>query len=83
MVTISDCLHLKMNLKKKILLYVNSTTQKFPNKIKTFLIDEFFHLPSLSTQPVVHLELRISLRSFEKICNGPTGILRGLEETDI
>jgi hypothetical protein len=26
--TISDCLHLKVNLKAKIYLYVNSTTQK-------------------------------------------------------
>jgi hypothetical protein len=27
--TISDCWHLKVNLKKKISLYVNSTTQRF------------------------------------------------------
>ncbi len=31
---------------------------------------------------VVNLELRISPRIFEKIRNGPTGILRGLGETD-
>ncbi len=32
--------------------------------------------------PVVNLELRISPRIFEKIRNGPNGILRGLGETD-
>jgi hypothetical protein len=31
---------------------------------------------------VVHLELRISPRIFEKIRNGSIGILRGLGETD-
>ncbi len=41
------------------------------------MIEDFFHLP-----PVVHLELQISPRIFEKIRNGPTGILRGLGETD-
>jgi hypothetical protein len=31
---------------------------------------------------VVHLELRISPRNFEKIRNGPNGIFRGLGEND-
>jgi hypothetical protein len=58
--------------------------QKCPNKIiKTFMIEDFFHLPPVSTTPVVHLELRISPRMFEKIRNGPNGIiLGGLGETD-
>ncbi len=30
----------------------------------------------------MHVELRISPRIFEKIRNGPNGILRGLGETD-
>ncbi len=46
------------------------------------MIEDFFHLPPVSTTPVVHLELRISPRIFEKIRNGPNGILRGLGETD-
>ncbi len=29
---ISDCLHLKVNLKEKMHLYVNSTTQRCPKK---------------------------------------------------
>jgi hypothetical protein len=29
-----------------------------------------------------HLEMRISPRNFEKIQNGPNGIIRGLGETD-
>jgi hypothetical protein len=32
--------------------------------------------------PVVHLELRISPRIFEKIQNGLNGKIRGLGETD-
>ncbi len=78
METISGWRLLKVNLKAKLYIYVNSTTQRFPNKIiKIFLIEEFFHLP-----PVVHLELRISPRIFEKIWNGRNGILRCLGETD-
>ncbi len=36
----------------------------------------------VSLIPVVNLELRISPRIFEKIRNGPNGMLRGLGETD-
>jgi hypothetical protein len=46
------------------------------------MIEDFFHLPPVSTTPVVHLELRISPRIFEKIRNGTNGILRALGETD-
>jgi hypothetical protein len=70
-------------LKAKIYIYVNSTTQRCPNKImKTFLLEGFFHLPPVSLTPVANLELRISPRFFEKIRNGPNGILRGFGETD-
>ncbi len=72
-----------MNLKKKMYLYVNSSTQRCTNKIfRTFLIEDFFHLPLVSSTAVVHLELQISLQIFEKIRNSPNGILRGLGETD-
>ncbi len=46
------------------------------------MIADFFHLPPVSTTPMVHLELRISPQIFEEIRNGPIGILRGLGETD-
>ncbi len=46
------------------------------------MIEDFFHLPMMSTTPEVHLELRISPTIFEKIRNDPNGILRGLGETD-
>ncbi len=46
------------------------------------MIEDFFNLPSVSTTPVVHLELKISPRIFKKIWNNPNGILRGLKETD-
>jgi hypothetical protein len=80
---ISGCRCLKVNLKSKIYIYVNTTTQRCPNKIiKTFLLEDFFHLPPVSLTPVVHLEPRISPRIFEKIRNGRKGILRCLGETD-
>ncbi len=46
------------------------------------MIEDFFHLPPVSTTPVVHLELRIYQGIFKKIWNGPNGILRYLGETD-
>jgi hypothetical protein len=46
------------------------------------MIEVFFHLPPVSTTPVLHLELRISPRIFEKIQKGPNVLLRGLGETD-
>jgi hypothetical protein len=67
-----------VNLKAKIYINVNSTIQSCPNKIiKIFLIEDFFHLPPVSAIPVDNLELRISPRIFEKIRNGPNGILWG------
>jgi hypothetical protein len=63
MATRSGCRHLKVNLKEKIYIYVNSTTQRCPNKIiKIFLLEGFFHLPPVSLTPVANLELRISPR---------------------
>ncbi len=83
MATISGCRHLKVNLKAQIYIFINSTTQRCPNKIdKIFLLEGFFYLPPVSLTPVANLELRISPRIFEKIRNGPTGIIRGLGETD-
>ncbi len=38
------------------------------------------NLPPVSLIPVVHLDLRISPRIFEKICNDPNVIIRGLGE---
>ncbi len=51
-------------------------------KCKNFLIKYFFDLPPVLKTPVVHLKLRISPRIFEKIRNGPNGILWGWGETD-
>ncbi len=83
MATISGCRHLKVNLKAKIYIYVYSTTQRCPNKIiKIFLLEGFLHLAPVSLTPVANLELRISQRIFEKIQNGPNGIIRGLGDTD-
>ena len=75
--TISGCRHMKVNLKAKNYIYVFSTTQI----MKISMIDDFFHLPPVSLTLVANLELRISPRIFEKIRNGPNGIIRGLGET--
>jgi hypothetical protein len=81
--TISGCRHLKVNLKAKIYIDVNSTTQRCPNKIiKIFLIEDFFHLPPVSTTSVVHLDPQISPGIFKKLRNGRNGILRYLGEID-
>jgi hypothetical protein len=40
------------------------------------MIEDFLDLPPVSLTPVANLELRISPRIFEKIRNGPHGILR-------
>jgi hypothetical protein len=83
MATISGCRHLKVNMKAKIYIYVNSTTQRCPNKIiKIFLLEGFFQLPPVLLTPVANLELRISPQIFEKIRNDPNGIIRRLGETD-
>jgi hypothetical protein len=80
---ISGCRYLKVNLKAKMYICVTSTIQRCPNKIiKIFLIADFFHLPPLSLTPVANLDLRISPQIFEKIRNGPNGILWGWGETD-
>jgi hypothetical protein len=43
---------------KNLHIYVNSSTQRYPNKIMTiFLIANFFYLPPVSTTPAVHVEL--------------------------
>jgi hypothetical protein len=43
------------------------------------MIEDFLHLPPVSTTPVANLELRISPRIFEKIRNGHNGITQGIE----
>jgi hypothetical protein len=69
-----------VNLKEKIYLYANSTTQRCPKEImKTFLIEDF---PQMSTTPVVYLELQISPRIFKKTQKGPNDIIKSLSETD-
>jgi hypothetical protein len=82
--TISDCWHIKGQLKEKSYLYVKSTTQRRPKKImklfwlKIFSICQWCRWHRWCT----HLELRISLQILEKILNGPNGIIKGLREID-
>jgi hypothetical protein len=59
MATVSGCRYHKVNLKAKIYIYVNSTTQRCPNKIiKIFLIEGFFHLHSATREAVLGLQPR-------------------------
>jgi hypothetical protein len=63
--TISDCLHLKVNMKKKVYLYVNSTIQRCTNKIfKTFLIGDF----SICHQCQRHRWCTLSCKYLLKFC---------------
>jgi hypothetical protein len=50
--------------------------------IATGIIDTGGNFPLVSLTPVVHIELRISPRIFEKILNDPKVIFRGLGEGD-
>ena len=76
-------LHLKVNLKAKIYLYVNSTSQRCPNNItKIFLIEDFFHLPAVSRHWWCTLSCEYLREFSKKNQNGPNGIFRGLGETD-
>jgi hypothetical protein len=71
----------KVNFEGKIYLYVNSATQRCQkNIVKTFLVEDFFHLPLVSITPVVRLELQVPPRISEKIQNGQ--ILSGFGETN-
>jgi hypothetical protein len=69
--TISGCRHHKVNLKAKTYIYVNSTTQRCPNKIiNIFLLEDFFHLPLVSFTPWCTLS-REYLREFSKKSKWP------------
>jgi hypothetical protein len=52
---------------EEIYLYANTISQRCPKEIMKIFM---------------HLEQRISPQIFEKIRNGPSGIIRGLGETD-
>ncbi len=54
----------------------------FKRDNENFSVEDFFHLPPVSTTLVVHPELRISSQIFEKMLNGPIGIIRGFGEID-
>jgi hypothetical protein len=52
-------------------------------KIKIFIFEDFFHLTTVSTTQVVHLELRISPQIFErKKLKWPQRDTQGLGGTD-
>ncbi len=51
-------------------------------KFAAGVVDTGGNLPPVSLTPVVHLELRIYPRIFEKIRNNPIVIIRGLGEGD-
>jgi hypothetical protein len=51
-------------------------------KFAAGVVDTGGNLPPVSLTPVVHLDLRIYPRIFEKIRNGPNVIIRGLGEGD-
>jgi hypothetical protein len=71
---------LKWAWRQKFKYMLTLLSKGAPAKLLNF--SDFFHLPPVSTTPVVNLELQISPGIFKKIRNGPNGVLRGLGETD-
>ncbi len=60
-----------------------STTQgELVAKFSAGVVESVANLPPVSLTLVVHLDLRISPRIFEKIQNDPNVIIRGLGEGD-
>ncbi len=81
--TISGCRNLKVHLKAKINIYVNSTTQRCPNKIiKISQLDDFFPFAiGVVYTGGAPWAANISA-NFRKIRNVRNSILRCLGETD-
>jgi hypothetical protein len=61
---------------------VSTTQVKLVAKFAAGVVDTGGKFAAGVVDTEVNLELRISPRIFEKIRNGPNGILRGLGETD-
>ncbi len=62
---------------------VSTTHGELVAKLAAGVVDTGRYLPPVSLTPVVHLDLRISPRIFEKkIRNDPNIIIRGLGEGD-
>ncbi len=73
-----------MNLKENIYLYVNSTTQRCPNKtIKTVMIEDFSIWACVNDSGGAPWAANtVSPQIGEKMCYDSNRILRGLGETD-
>jgi hypothetical protein len=61
---------------------VSTTQGELVAKFAAGVVDTGGNLPPVSLTPVVHLDLRISPRIFEKIQNDPNVKIRGLGEDD-
>jgi hypothetical protein len=80
---ISGCRYLKLNLKAKNHIYINSTIQRFPTKLLQFFwLKIFFICHWCQRHHWSTLSCEYLCKFFEKIRNGPTGILWGWGETD-
>ncbi len=58
--------NLKWTWRKKIIHILILLPKEVKKKNENFLIEDFFHLPPVSTTPVVHLELWISPQNSNK-----------------
>ncbi len=74
--------NLKLTWRKKSFYMLTLLPKGVQRNYWNFSDEHFFHLPPVSTTPVVHLELRISPGIFEKILNGPNSTLQG-QNTEI
>jgi hypothetical protein len=79
---LSDCWQLKMNLKKKIYLYDNSTTQRCPKEIKRKFF--WFKIFSICHPCQWHRWCILSCEYLNKFTNKfETALIGGLGETDL
>jgi hypothetical protein len=65
---------------KKFAIYIENPPKKVQEE--NYRHDLYVSVPPVSLIPVVHLDLRISPRIFEKFRNDPYVIFRGLGEDD-
>jgi hypothetical protein len=68
--TTSYCLHLKVNVKKKFIFMLTllpKARSVQTRYLKTFLIEDFFHLPPVSLTLVVHLALIVYSGAWGKL----------------
>ncbi len=80
--TVSNFLKIRQDIRKSRYQRYQQHRRQILPPVSLALLIPVANLSPVSVTPVLHLELQISPRIFEKNRNGPNSILRGLGETD-